>query len=107
MIKIDAYTDFPVNNLEVYDASANEWIPNPKFLPGMHKWRTQNVTTMLPNDKGGIGRVDHFMKTSIKQIVNACVKNVIEREEKSGKHMIRIELVDDKINKTIEIAVYA
>lgn len=87
-MNIDAFEDFKVNN----NAS----------------WYTRNVYTNLPNVNFSIGRVDHMMKTSIKSIVNACVKQVIKREGKVGVHTITIELSETLISpvtKTLTINV--
>lgn len=75
MITISPYTNFPVN--------------------GNAKFHTTDCTTTVPG--GGwqgadlhIGRVDHFMKTSIKSIVDACVRQVVKREGMKGLHTIEI-----------------
>lgn len=62
----------------------------------------------MPQGKYNIGRVDHFTKTSIKTIVNACIKQVIQREGEKGTHVITIELSKEysgPVTKTLKIKV--
>ena len=75
MITISDYENIKVN------ANGAEWYTN---YAGM------KLPSYSPNTS--IGRVDHYMKTSIKAIVDAYVKQVVKREAEIGKHILKIEI---------------
>ncbi len=92
-MQVSSYKDFPVNHFQV--CVNGTWVN--KYPKGTRFWKTAGVATILPgrHTKGCIGRVDHFKKKSIAQIVRACIKNVIVKEGKLGRHTIDIRLRED------------
>jgi len=87
-MKISTFENFPVNSHQKY-IDGKGWVLND---PSQDRyWQTTSVVTNVPGF-GRIGRVDHFMKHSIDAIVKACIKQVIKKEGKRGKHIIEIEM---------------
>jgi hypothetical protein len=109
MVTVAAYEDFRVNSHEKLNKTTGQWEPiNPEAT---EHWYTDSASITLPGDKGSIGRIDHYMKTSIKGIVNAYVKQVVLREGRKGIHTLSIDVhtkdadyrVDQKKSIKIEI----
>lgn len=89
-MQVSEFHNFPVNVHQKFDTETGKWVvANPNAT---EFWNTGDVHTSVPGQVGSIGRVDHFRLKSIKQIVAACRKQVIEREGQKGKHIITIEL---------------
>jgi hypothetical protein len=62
---------------------------------------TYAASIKVPGRRGGIGRVDHFMKTSFKKIVDAYVRQVVRREAVLGVYELTITTRDGYLGKTL------
>lgn len=92
-MQISSYENIPVNEFVVMKNGT--WVN--KYPKGSTRfWKTDSVSTALPgwDTRGGIGRVDHFKKKSIDQIVKACIKQVILKEGMKGRHTINIHMYE-------------
>lgn len=88
-MQIEKFADHKINSSTQYNPKTQDW----EVIPGNEFWRTRECSTRLPNGIS-IGRVDHFKVKSLKSLVNACVRQVIEREGMKGEHTITITMAD-------------
>lgn len=87
-MNISSFENIFINSHEKFDEGSGTWV---KFHDG-ETWYTSSCTTFLPGRKGGIGRVDHFTKTSMKTLINAVVRQIVKREGQTGRHTVKIVL---------------
>lgn len=89
-MKVQAFEDCKINSFQTFNESIQEW----ETVQGLTEfWKTRECHTTLP---GGvcIGRVDHFKVKTLKKLVQACIRQVVEREGRVGEHTITIEMID-------------
>jgi hypothetical protein len=89
-MQVQKFSDATINSFQTFNDLTNSW----ETMTGLTEfWKTRECSTILP-DGVRIGRVDHFKVKSLKKLVQACVRQVIEREGRTGEHTIVIEMVD-------------
>ena len=89
-MKVQAFEDCKINSFQTFNEATQEW----ETTRGLTEfWKTRECRTTLP---GGvcIGRVDHFKVKTLKKLVQACIRQVVEREGRVGEHTITIEMID-------------
>lgn len=87
-ITVAPFEDFPLNSYQKPDGKGG-WVDT--YSARTRRLYSKNAVIDVPG-RGYIGRVDHFMITSMKQLVNAYVRQVVKREGVLGTHTVIVAL---------------